>query len=567
MAPAWPFGLTLAVVLLTTGCSPALAQALLPDGRVYELVSPADKSGGIGGVFPLGSLTSSLEQFGRPLQSAANGSVVSYLGEDFYRSRLGSLNQYISRRGSGGWITENLTSSVQSTTESAIEANLDVGFSQDLSTEVVSASTPLSVGELGGYANLYVGHGSQLEPLITKRPPNRASETFGYANHLGEPVERSLRLAGGNSGTGSVPSFSHILFEANDALTNEALDGGQEANNLYDWSAGHLKLVNILPDGEAAPNASFGINYGDIYNTAVIPNLSRVVSADGRDIFWTDENNGNLYVRENEEHTVLVAEAAQFQTASADGSRAIFTHAGNLYQFNTASETVSELAGGGGVLGILGASDDLSYIYLVSAGALAPNADSGQPNLYVWHEGQLGFIATLSPQDDDVPSFYGTNVTYGDWYRTFAGRTAMVSANGLYVAFISIMRLTGYDNTDVRTEKSDYEVFLYDAAKGTLACTSCNTDGSPPTNRTILPAPVNGIYQQRYLNNQGRLFFSTEDAVIPQDTNGASDLYEYEEGHVYLISPGDAPDEAVFADASESGDDVFFTTRQQVCVC
>jgi hypothetical protein len=34
------------------------------------------------------------------------------------------------------------------------------------------------------------------------------------------------------------------------------------------------------------------------------------------------------------------------------------------------------------------------------------------------------------------------------------------------------------------------------------------------------------------------VFFDTDDALVPQDTNGTQDVYEWEDGHVYLISGG-----------------------------
>src|SRR4029077_14441451 len=296
----------IALFALSIPGAPSASADALPDGRAYEIVSPTQKSGGIGGVFPLASLTHSLEQFGRPLQSSLGDGAITYLGEDFYQPRLGSLNQYLSRFDSPGWSTQNLTPGVPSTREFGIEANLDVGFSPDLSIGVISGQTPLAAGDLAGYPNLYVAHGAQLEPIVTERPRNRPPDSFGYANDLGQPIERSLRFAGGNRGAGGASSFSHILFEANDALTRDASDGRVRANNLYEWFEGHLRLVNILPNGKADPNASYGIRYPDEYNTAQVPSLSHVISADGTKIFWTDENNGNLYMREGGIRTVQV---------------------------------------------------------------------------------------------------------------------------------------------------------------------------------------------------------------------------------------------------------------------
>lgn len=553
----------------------ALSASALPDGRVYELVSPAQKSGGIGGVFPLAGLIYSRAQLGRPMQSAANGAGIAYLGEDFYQPRLGSLNEYLSQQGPEGWTTQNLTPATLSTSEVAQEANLHAGFSPDLSIGVLSSPDRLAENAPVGYANLYLTSGGvRLQSLLTAKPPHRAPGKFGYAfvRELSqEPaVEHHLLFAGGNAGTVSVAPFSHVLLEANDALTPDAIDGGEFANNLYDWKEGQLHLVNVLPDGTPAPKASFGVDNEDRYGLVPVPNLERVISADGSRIFWTDENNHNLYVRENGERTVQVdadpsvGGGGRFQTASTDGSRVFFTKMGRLFEYDTADRVTHELAGSG-VLGVLDASGDGSCIYFVSTSVLASGAEAGRPNLYVSREGVLATIATLSPEDDKMNAlelYGGSNTPEGDWYRTFAGRTAEVSPSGRYLAFLSRRSLTGYDNLDEGTPL--YEIYVYDATTETLACASCNTDGSPPTHNSMLPISANGIYQQRYIENAGRLFFSTSEPVLPEDVNERSDVYEYANGHVALISSGSTSNDAVFADASESGGDLFFTTRKQL---
>jgi hypothetical protein len=560
--------LVLAIGLFAT---PAMS---LPDGRAYELVSPTQENGGIGGVFPLGSLSLSQEQFGRPLQSTADGQAVTYLGEDFYQPRLGSLNQYLSLRDPDGWFTQNLTLGVSSTNDLAIEANPTLGFSADLVSNVVGtrASTNSSADVLTtdaplGYPDLYLKQGESIQSLLKNAPPHRTVNTFGYVFELSR-IRHELLYAGGNAGTSSVTSLSHILFEANDSLTLLPLtkENSEDENSLYESVNGQLRMVNVLPNGKGDPNASFGSNYGDIYNNKPLPNLNHVISDDGTRIFWTDENNHNLYIRENGNSTKPIGNEAQFQTASDDGSKAIFTENGRLKEYQTESGTVRELSNGSGVLGVLGASADGTYVYFVSTTALSQSATEGQPNLYLSHSGTVTFIATLASADDRTPAlenFYGAGSNpAGDWYRTFAGRTAEVSPDGRFVSFMSVNELTGYNNVRLGGGSPDSEVFLYDAGTARLVCVSCRTDGGKPTASTSLPAPVDGIYQQRYLDDRGRLFFSTAEAVLPEDIDGGMDTYEYEDGHVYLISPGDIDGEAVFADASASGDDVFFTTRQ-----
>ena len=97
--------------------------------------------------------------------------------------------------------------------------------------------------------------------------------------------------------------------------------------------------------------------------------------------------------------------------------------------------------------------------------------------------------------------------------------------------------------------------------------------------------------QPRYLSNGGRLFFDSTDGLVPSDRNGATDAYEYEppvngetiadggndtcvagsatysqtaEGCIDLISSGSSPEESVFLEASENGDDAFFLTSEKL---
>ena len=74
-----------------------------------------------------------------------------------------------------------------------------------------------------------------------------------------------------------------------------------------------------------------------------------------------------------------------------------------------------------------------------------------------------------------------------------------------------------------------------------------------------------GVFLTRHLlTDAGQVFFETNEALVPSDTNGGRDVYEYEGGGVYLISSGTSSSESNLEDVSESGDDVFFRSGQQL---
>jgi hypothetical protein len=76
----------------------------------------------------------------------------------------------------------------------------------------------------------------------------------------------------------------------------------------------------------------------------------------------------------------------------------------------------------------------------------------------------------------------------------------------------------------------------------------------------------------------GRVFFDSAVPLVPQDTNGKQDVYEWERegtgsctagsaangGCVYLLSGGTSRQDSWFIGASASGDDAFVVTRAQL---
>ena len=51
---------------------------------------------------------------------------------------------------------------------------------------------------------------------------------------------------------------------------------------------------------------------------------------------------------------------------------------------------------------------------------------------------------------------------------------------------------------------------------------------------------------------------------MPQDTNGRIDVYEWENGRIFLISSGQGTSESLFSGASSNGDDVFIATTDHL---
>jgi hypothetical protein len=410
---------------------------------------------------------------------------------------------------------------------------------------------------------------------------------------------------------GASADLSHILFEAHDSLTPGAPYPGSTYADLYELIDGSLSFVGILPDGLPAEHGS-GAGGGESLVTGEPQQYRHAISSDGSRVFFTalvPKTGGffyrKLYMREHNASTIDVSPSqrtvpdpngpqdARFMTASSDGAKVFFTsrqaltdeartgphdEGNDLYVYDIAAGTLTDLTAdsepgdlaGANVLGqdIAGASADGSYVYFAATGKLAPGAVSQAPNLYVVHDNggtweRPKLIATLSDSRDD-----------SNWFLPGA-RTARITPNGRYLVFTALASLTGYDNTDAATGQPDREVFRYDAVLASLTCVSCNPSGSRPIGAATIRSESSELNPQRYISEDGgRVFFETTDALLPGDTNGRQDIYEWEadgkgscerpEGCVFLISTGHGDEDSYFLDATPSGDDVFFTARQQL---
>jgi hypothetical protein len=546
----------------------------LPDHRAYELVSPPRKAGGE--VFPLEPFRGSCrackpnETTAFPRQSSPDGEAVVYEGSPF--SNTGGArkeNEYLSKRTPSGWQTTNLSPElIQSFKggKSGFKA-FNAELTKDLIYQVSPSLTPDAPSE---FSNLYTqdtANPTALTPLLGAAPPNRFP---------GNGEDFKLRYAGASA------DFSHLLFEANDALTAEtpfapeAVDNGSNKSNLYESIDGATRLVNVLPGNTTTTPGVFGAGRVSFEGF----NFNHVISTDGSRAFWSDES-GQVYVRENGEATREIPDhAGKFLTASANGSKVLLSD-GQLYDLN-AEELTDLTEGKGGFQGIAGQSEGLSSIYFVDTAVLTGEenergeaARPGRDNLYLHRGTTTKFITTLLPEDDNFIVFVPEA---GDWHSSAAFRTAEASPDGRYLAFLSRAPLTGSDNTTAGGEAVT-GIFLFDSATGKLSCPSCNPTGELSLGDSRLPLnnPSSTDYQlqSRYLTNEGRLYFDTQESLVPFDTNeGVEDVYEYEHqgvgsceregGCVSLVSAGHEAVDSNFFAIGESGKDVFFTTRDQL---
>lgn len=539
-------GPTLSFVTQRTGGS------ALPDGRGWEMVSPVDKNGGQ--VDAPGALAG-----GGVLQAAADGQSITYgSSASFGPGAQGAppASQYIARRRSGGWSSENITAPLFSGSYGLGDEGVPYQlFSQDLSRGLLLsgrhcrgehegcpvANPPLPGTDApAGYQNYYLRESgaAAFEALLG---------TADVADLELDPAQFSLRFAGAS------PDLRHVALTTCAALAPDAVeeplgDGCDPAEpNLYLWSAGAgLALVNVLPaQSQGTPGAALGAQ-------------SAAVAAGGGRIYWKSLA-GVLYLREGgqtRQVDLAVGGGGTFETASSDGSTAFYTKAGHLYRYDALARASVDLTPSGGVAGVLGASADASHVYYLTGSGL-----------FLRQGGTTTEVAETADASNHPP----------------ATGTARVSAAGTRLVFVSTVPLTGYDNTGLNSETPESQVYLYDAPSDALACVSCNPTNARPVGRSWIPgSAANGVgpgvtdsYKSRVLSADGRrVFFNSLDAIAAGDTNAGSDVYQWEaqgtgsctraSGCVDLISSGRDERGATLVDASADGSDVFFLTDRSL---
>jgi hypothetical protein len=535
----------------------------LSECRAYEQVSPVDKNGFDAGM-----------NFGQQNYVAStDGSAVFFQSFGGFGDAKTSavLNQYLSRRGSDGWETK--------------------GLSPAQKIKSLNGGNPL-VPWLTPDLRYALVEGGQQGHLAPGDDPD-VSNGYRYDTLTGTYVTVAATPFAAAGVGGGTADGSRIFFENTTPLTPEA-EGAVTGRGVYEWHEGQLKLVSILPNEEPAPDAFFQTSAGPLQNE---------VSADGsRVVFKAGDATGQLqlYLREDGERTLKVsasrggstAESELFSTvyvgAAADGSKIYFQTRGNLtpdasgdveklYRFEPETETLTNLTSGAlpgsrqeitshgtAASGVAGISPDGEYVYFYSPSKFHPGDNlGGGSGLYVWHNGAVRFIGpddgSMNTNSPDVPS--------------------RMSPNGLRLSFTSSARMTAYDNTDtVPAEgggpRRDVEVYTYDFASDRLTCVSCNPSGQPPSGApnggppadSELPSlPVfQSLNRQPGVRDDGSVFFSSRDALVPQDVNGKQDVYLWKHGRVDLISSGSGGSDSFLASSSASDDDVFFLTRQQL---
>jgi NHL repeat len=614
------------------------ASANLPDCRAYEMVSPLEKNSS-----DVARLDSGVID-----QASAGGEAIAFAAfAAAFADPQGApgVHQYMSSRDPAtGWSTRSIAASRRSS--SLIFGGGFVSpfkfFTEDLCSgwELQDTDTPLVPAAPPGVPNLY-RHRGLLEGCDGEDGYELLTPVFptGFDPEAEPADSRHRPRIQGFSQDGEltvIRAAAPLTPDASNKLTTEEPPTG--IYQLYAHEGGELHLLSVLPNGKAAgDNSSVGTietGFEDAYYRDT--NAFQAVSSDGSRVFWSDSGDrngieaspgigpGELYLRLHPTEpqsaisagkctepakacTLAVSKAAEalsgtkesrYLSAATDGSYAIFQTGEDLYEYDVAKALAGETATtliASGVQGVMGASLDASRVYLISSEDLDEGATSGQPNLYLYERGEgHTFIATIPGIGAGGPEGQKSAIDILP-----SRRLSRVSPDGLSAAFVSSSSdlaesVANYDNRDIATGEPTRQVYLYGALEGTLLCASCNPSGARPSGRKAdnaraaaqIPGWMTTTHPGRALSEDGsRLLFESYEALVPRDTNGKQDVYQWQRsqseqecleqiggelhvpdsgGCLSLISSGTDSEDVEFVDASEDGEDVFFLTSSSL---
>lgn len=574
----------------------------LANCRAYELVTPPDATASASSIIPDGA------------QASASGNKLEWFSREPIESSPGNFYN-IASRNENGWRSESVLPG-QSTSQAPI---VDCGGGALFSTELDSGiwsvgekSDGLEGGGAGSTPNAYCG--SNVPELVPDEPrgfQNLFLLSLDHPNRYQLVNETPTGVPSRNATLEDVtPNLEHVVFAEDAPLTERALG----ANNLYEWSQGQLQLVSVLPSG--APVEALLVGYsgknGIVAVTSGTAMLKHAVSTDGSRVIFTAE--GKLFMRLHADApasataldaaecvaselacTIWLDESqaggpgggGKFLAATTNGSSVFFTDepgaeltgdtearsGENLYEYEVATGQLTDLTpvAKADVLGFSGIGEEGSSVnvYFAAEGALASGAVAKEPNLYVYGNSEIKLVAALekngaAEEDQDWLPPEGEDI----WEAVYL--KANTSPNGQYFAFSSSRDLTGYDNIDAATKTAQQEIFVYEAVDGNLSCASCDPSGVGAAGSSTIDASdvlLVGMYgpagQPHSVLDDGQVFLRS-----PNDLTGAgegvNEVYEYQHGHVSLISSGTSSEGSYFDEATANGENVFFATTQSL---
>jgi hypothetical protein len=287
-------------------------------------------------------------------------------------------------------------------------------------------------------------------------------------------------------------------------------------------------------------------------------------TADGSKVYFTTDQqltpddtdtSTDLYMWDEASNSITLISKGNNGTGNSDACNATFTNGCGIVLYSNRSYCQLFLANlgaqGGNCLSDNFIASQNGDIYFFSPEQL--DGSRGIPNrenLYDYRNGTAQYVATFTG---------GPWCILGCGYPQYNSETPIVrmqvSPDDSHMAFVTANQVTSYNNA------GHLEMYVYTPSAGRVVCVSCIPSGAPPT--SDVAASQDGLF----MTNDGRAFFTTNDALVHTDTNRAEDVYEYVDGRAQLITPGTGETSQAggvnspgLIGVSANGVDVYFST-------
>jgi hypothetical protein len=332
---------------------------------------------------------------------------------------------------------------------------------------------------------------------------------------------------------------SRVFFETSESLVSGDTD---TAADVYERSGGTTTLISTGPMGGGTHQADCG---------GISADGSRVFFETTEQLVASDSDLGaqDVYERAGGTTTLLSTGlasgnyhlTAEYRGASADGAHVVFRTSEQL--------TFSDLNSRRDVYERFGGSTEL-----VSTGPTDPNTSSEPEFFAISNDGaRIFFTSSLAMVSAD------TDFTQ-DVYERSGGTTTLVSGNG--AAFVQPQGISPggshvyfFTTSQLTSEDTDSSSDVYEYSGGTITLISTGpTSGSGSASWAGSSADAS------------RVFFSSDETLVSQDTDVYVDIYERSGGTTTLVSTGPAGGNgafpASFTAVSADGSRVFFVTNE-----
>jgi hypothetical protein len=534
----------------------------LHDCRGFELVNSADT--GAQHVRPLAPASSATA----PIDAAGEEAMWTvFAGAP--GGTTGTEAPFLARRGASGWSSQSLVPPA-SAQEGKGAFKYELRVATPSLSDFVFATQKSDLLDIGEGALVRVDGGQHQDLLASQPVPGR---------------QYSLEIS---------DDGAHVIYAS------------QEDGKLLDIGTGTGEPLSLMPDG--TPFKCKVLPFGEAGSRQWRPGYRAIAAADASRVYFRVKPNAGkkcneaapagLYVRireEGSEETRLIdpgtgTKAPEFVRATPDGRSAYFVSFSNhatlasidpeendkntdadVYRWDEATGTsqcltcvvpdANLLEGPGFARSQIAISNDFSHIYFESKNVLvAGKGRAGDVNLYVLSDGAIRYVADTNNSEGTLARINDVRLSGDGEVLLFKddGRKPNLSADAIAAQCPDI------HNGGVAA--SCEELYRYEDREGSIECLSCrhgavtsNDVGTP----LVLATTPSGDEAQ--MSDDGStVAFATAEALLPRDVNGGTDIYEWRDGVLGLVTDGVSDFHEGLASlrvaaVSADGRDIFFT--------